>query len=88
MAFYRSNRVYVVNPSLIPIPVEVQSRQKSEVIQEMLKEVFEHFEYVSICEDSDALEIRAPSLSELLLTAMKVVLQLKAKKLEGLVSIH
>jgi len=88
MAFYRSNRVYVVNPSLIPIPIELHPRRKTEMIHTMLTDIFQHIEFVTVSDDADALEIRAPSLSQLLLTTMNVVLLLKAKKLEGLVSIQ
>jgi len=88
MTFYRSNRFYVVNPSLLPIPIELQPRRRTEMIHAILVDIFEHVDFVQVSDEADALEIRAPSLSQLLLTTMNVILQLKAKKLEGLVAIQ
>jgi len=73
--------------STLPIPIELHQRNRTALVHALLEDIFEKTPYVTVCNDSDSVVIRAPNLHELLITSMKVKMLLMCNGLEELVSI-
>ena len=88
MRVYTNERVtYPVRYSPLATPIEFQHRPKTRFIWNQLKIAVQGLKFVKLSEESDTLLICAPTISDLVITMMKVKAILLTKGLDDYVSI-